>query len=620
MERRLSAILAADVVGYTRLMGEDEAGILVSLRSHIEDFISPLVSEHGGRIVKLMGDGILAEFHSAVGALQCAQKIQQGMQCRNEEIEQRRRIRFRMGINIGDVIVEGNDIYGDGVNIAARLEALSDPGGILLAQSAYEQVKGKVDGDFDDLGRKTLKNVADPIRVFRFQTTEGNVGAPSLRWKFHADGKVVASAAAVFLLIAGVVFWWQLNSAVEADRRNFQLPDRPSIAVLPFETFSSDEDYRYLADGVSEDIITQLARNAELTVMARSASFAVANKTDDAIEIARELGVYYLLTGSVRRSEDRLRITTQLVDGKSGNNVWAEAYDSTAAKVFDTQDEIVERIVGSLFSEVREIEKNAILRNPPESLDVYELALRGVARKHRLNPSDSVLAREDLARAIELDPDYAPAWLYLGWVEGIAIAFGWASDLGPSDLPGAISKIEKAIEIDPTLATAYQALGILRSWVGDTEGALQAAKRSVELGPGDADNILFLGRAFANIGAFDVAVETALKAFALNPIRPSYYDAALSRALWGQGSYDASLKAANDCLAKTPGYSACQVFQVASNIGLQEKDSAVRSAKDLLDLYPNMTVGVAVGGMGYAGAPSANARLSEQLSAAGLPD
>lgn len=620
MERRLSAILAADVVGYTRLMGADETGALAALLSHIEDLIAPLVSEHGGRIVKLMGDGVLVEFPSAVSALQCAVAIQSGMENRNAGTAQQQRIDFRIGINIGDVIVEGDDIYGDGVNIAARIESLSEPGGILLSQSAHDQVKGKVNGQFRDLGLKTLKNVADPIRVFGFQTGGVARKRPPLLGRHTARRIGLVLAVLILIAITGIGIGWYEDDASSGGRADFQLPDRPSIAVLPFETFRDDEAYRYLADGMSEDIITQLARNAELTVMARSASFAVAKKTSDAAEIARELGVYYLLTGSVRRSGDQLRITTQLVDGKSGTNVWAEAYQSTAETVFDTQDDIVERIVGSLFSEVREIEKGEILRRPPETLDVYELALRGVARKHRLNPADSKLARQDLSRAIELDPDYAPAWLYLGWVEGIAIAFGWASDLGPADLSSAISKIEKAIEIDPTLATAFQALGILRSWVGDTEGALQAARRSVELGPGDADNILFLGRAYANIGEFDKAVQTARKAFELNPIRPSYYDAAMSRALWGQGEYDASLKAASDCLAKTPGYSACQVFQVASNIALKKRDSASEAVRRLNELYPTMTIGVAVSGMGYAGDQSANARLAEQLKAAGLPD
>ncbi len=619
MKRRLSAILAADVVGFTRLMGEDEAGVHAGLRAHIDELISPLVSEHGGRVFKLMGDGVLAEFPSAVGALECAEKIQAGMRKRNSRSGHKQRIDFRIGINIGDVIVDDDDIYGDGVNVASRLESLADPGGIVVSQSAYDQVKGKVVGAFNDLGPKSLKNVKDAVTVFEFDPNGETI--PGKRYTQSFKPKLqLATSLAVLVGLAGLGYWWVQQADPEPDRGAFQLPDRPSVAVLPFDTFSNADDHRYLADGIAEDIITQLARNAELTVMARSASFAAASNSNNATDIASALDVYYLLTGSVRRTGDKLRITAQLVDGDSGNNVWAETYDSTAETVFDTQDDIVEKIAGSLFSEVREIEKSEILRQPPETLDVYELALRGVARKHRLNPADSVLAREDLSRAIKLDPNYAPAWLYLGWVEGIAIAFGWATDLGPNDLPDSISKIERAIELDPTLATAYQALGILKSWIGDVEGALQAAKRSVELGPGDADNILFLGRAYANIGAFDDAVETARRAFALNPIRPSYYDAALSRALWGQGSYEDALKLAKDCLAKTPGYSACQVFQIASIVALEDAGSARNAMQELLELYPDMTIGGAVNGMGYAGAPDANERLAESLAEAGFPE
>ena len=619
MERRLSAILAADVVGFTRLMSEDEAGVHAGLRGHIDQLISPLVSQHGGRIFKLMGDGVLAEFPSAVGALECAEKIQAGMRERNAGSGHQQRIDFRIGINIGDVIVDNDDIYGNGVNVASRLEALADAGGIVLSQSAYDQVKGKVSGAFKALGPKSLKNVNDPVTVVAFDPN-GEASPAKLYRQSFTPKLLLAAVLAVLVGLAGLGYWWVGRADPGSDRRAFQLPDRPSVAVLPFDTFSNADDHRYLADGIAEDIITQLARNAELTVMARSASFAAARDSNNATDIARILDVYYLLTGSVRRTGDQLRITAQLVDGESGNNVWAETYDSTAETVFDTQDDIIEKIAGSMFSEVREIEKSEILRRPPETLDVYELALRGVARKHRLNPADSVLAREDLSRAIELDPNYAPAWLYLGWVEGIAIAFGWAQDLGPNDLPGSVSKIEKAIELEPTLATAYQALGILKSWNGDVNGALQAAKRSVELGPGDADNILFLGRAYANIGAFDNAVETARRAFALNPIRPSYYEAALSRALWGQESYVEALALANDCLAKTPGYSACQVFQIASSVALDDADAASNGTRSLLELYPGMTIGVAVAGMGFAGAPDANEQLAKQLEEAGLPE
>jgi len=404
-----------------------------------------------------------------------------------------------------------------------------------------------------------------------------------------------------------------------SDPGKFRLPDRPSVAVLSLDTFSNDDDQRFLAEGIAEDIITQLTRNSALTVMERTATFALRDKGLSAKEIANELDVHYILEGSVRRAGDMLLISAQLIDAKTGDHVWSKRYDTTAATIYSTQDDIVENIVGTLFSEIREAEKAEILRRPPSNLDVYELTLRGGARKHRLGPESMQLAREDLRRAVELDPEYAPAWLYLGWVEAIAIVFKWRDDLDFSDLDDAIGKVEKAIELDPVLATAYQALGLLRAFDGDAQGALEAAKRSVELGPGDADNLLFLARAQASVGEFDQAIARMRHAVALNPARPSYYDYYLSRSLWGRDEFEEINRAATECLIKTPGFTACRVFQIVSYAGMGDTSQASKAVAALLEQVPSFTVEDAVRSVGFPGDENSNQRLAKQLIEAGLP-
>jgi adenylate cyclase len=485
MERRLAAILATDVVGYSRLIREDEAGTLAALKAHRNELIEPKIIQHGGRIVKLIGDGLLAEFPSAVGAVTCAVEIQHwlGEQC--AEVPEDKRILYRAGINIGDIVVEDEDIYGDGVNVAARLENLADPGGICIARNVFDQVKDKLDLTFDNLGDHWVKNIAEPVTVYRV-TLDDKAAALITPVAKAADKSaggrwpIMTTAVVGCVLILSTLAWWQpwAPGAMLPSARGERtpLPDKPSVAVLSFDTFSDEEEQRFLAEGIAEDIITQLARGTSLHVMARTSAFVLKDHGLDAREIAERLGVRYVLEGSVRRIEDKLRTTARLIDASAGDHVWAERYDVGASEIYVMQDDIVDKIVGTLASEIRETNKAALLRRPPDNLDVYELTTRGLARKHRLNAKDILLARGELLRAVELDPDYAPAWLYLGWVEALAIVFRWTDDPDFPTLGQAISNVEKSIELDPTLATAYQGLGLLKAFDGDAEGSLQAAR------------------------------------------------------------------------------------------------------------------------------------------------
>lgn len=620
MQRRLSAVLCYDAVEYSRAMAADEQGTLEFLKKFRRDVIGPIARSHSGRTVKLMGDGALMEFGSAVDAVTFAV----GMQCAANRLraEAATPLMFRVGINIGDVVVEDGDIYGDGVNVAARLEGLAEAGGICIARNVKNQIAGKLDLDLDDLGDVPVKNLDEPVHVFRIVLSrKAEALAASTPTKPSSVLKKVRAPAVLVmstLLVIGGLGWWYSNTPAPEDAAMTERRTEPSVAVLPFDDFGGEERGRFLGEGIAEDITTELARNSDITIIARSTTFALREKGLDATAIARELGVEYVLEGSVRRVGDELRIVAQLIEGTTGRQVWAERYDIGASEIFGAYDRLLEKIAGTLFSEVRSTEKVKVLRRPPETLDVYELSLRGLALKHRLSPEDIRLAREDLKRAVELDPEYSPAWLYLGWVEVIAIIFEWTDDLDFSDLGEATDKIRHAISLDPTYATAYQALSLALTASGDVEAALQASERSVELGPGDADNRLFLARALASNGRFEEAVAQARKATSLNPVRPSYYDYHLGRALWGIDEITQSTRLMKDCLTKAPGFTACRVFLAADHAAAGNAEEASRAIVELHRRMPDFTLEDAIRAVGFPGDPQADDKLSIQLRSAGL--
>ncbi len=598
----------------------DEEATVEKLKA-LRNIIRTQVEKHNGRVFGSAGDSTIAEFTSPVETVRCAVTIQNAIANRIQNADPQSvdgQLHLRIGINLGDVIVDGDNLLGDGVNIAARLETLAGPGEVFISRSVLEQVRKQLPFSYDDIGEQRVKNIADPISVYRVNPEQ----TPAKLWQSSLTGsrRLQALAAAIVMFFASIGVWWFLSGHTSQEQAEFKLPDLPSIAVLSLDTFGDDKDLRFLAEGISEDIITQLARNTNLIVMARTATFSLKDKGLTAKEISDKLNVKYALEGSVRRSGDKLRVTTQLIEAKTGKHVWAEHYDFVASAVFTTQDDIVEKIVGTLLSEIREVDKANILRRPPSDLDVYQLTLNGLALKHKLNPKDTQRAIDDLRQAVKLDPGYAPAWLYLGWEEALAIVFKWPIDGKVStDLKGALAKIEKAIELDSTLATAYQALGLVRTFTGDAQGALEAAKRSVELGPGDADNLLVYARALASNGDFDASLDKARYAMALNPYQPSYYSYNLGRTLWGKGEYKDTLVSENKCLTKAPEFTACRLLKIAAYIGMDDLASATKAVKVLLQQSPTYTVEDALKAVGFPGSKSVNARLANQLTEAGLP-
>jgi adenylate cyclase len=448
--RRLTAILAADVAGYSRLMGADEEGTLAALKALRRELADPKIKEHRGRIVKTTGDGLLIEFASVVDAVRCAVEVQREMAERNAEVAPERRIEFRMGINVGDIIKDGRDIYGDGVNVAARLEALAEPGGICVSRVVRDQVRDKLDFAFEDMGEQQVKNIVRPVRVHRvLLSTRPGPSKP----------------------IAGT-----------ATRTSLVLPDKPSIAVLPFTNMSSDPEQEFFADGIAEDVITALSRYPSLFVIARNSCFTYKGRAVDVKQVGRELGVRYVLEGSLRKSGNRIRITAQLVEAESSKHIWAERYDRDLADIFAVQDEITEAVTIAVAPAIADAELHRAMRKPPASLDAWAAYQRGLWHSGNVTADDCALAEEFFRQAISLDPNFADAHSGLAVAQvltGMQFRIGELADR----LNSAEASARQAVALDGNNAVAHASLSHVLRMRRDFRGALAEAERALALSP-----------------------------------------------------------------------------------------------------------------------------------------
>ncbi len=476
VQRRLAAILAADVVGYSRLMGEDEAGTLARLKSLRKELMKPKIAGGRGRIVKLMGDGLLAEFPSVVEAVRCAVDIQRDMAGREAGLPEEHRIRLRIGVNLGDIIVEGSDIYGDGVNVAARLEGLSEPGGICISGKVYEEVRNKLPTAFEDLGEQEVKNIREPVRVYR--------------WTAAAD---------------------PMPGIAEADGA-LPLPNKPSIAVLPFDNMSGDAEQEYFSDGITEDIITELARFSSLFVIARNSSFSFKGQAIEAKDIARRLGVRYLVEGSVRRAGNRVRITAQLIDATHDAHLWAERYDRDLEDIFAVQDEVTRAIVTAIEPELVSAERARARRRPPNNMDAWEWCQRGLWHHYHYSADENATAQEMFNRAIELDPGFAQSHAALAYSLFVERLMGFASD--PEDtLTRAHEAAKTAVSLDDKDSFGQFVFGRICTMLGKHDTAIDAQDVAVALNPnaalahyGRGYVLSLIGRAEEALGAIDEAL------------------------------------------------------------------------------------------------------------------
>jgi TolB-like protein/class 3 adenylate cyclase/Flp pilus assembly protein TadD len=518
VNRKLAAILAADVVGYSRLMGADEVGTLRALKAARKDCLDPSIASYGGRIVKTTGDGLLVEFQSVVDAVACAVTMQRKMLAHDANAASGARIVFRVGINIGDIIIDANDIFGDGVNIAARLESICEPGGLCISDIAYDQVRDKLPLSFVDRGEQQVKNIVRPVRVFGL-SPQAIAEAPELERGRAAPAKpripmLVGAALAAALLVIGSAWWATRTSAPRQETAQpVDIEGRPSIAVLPLASLGTDSKDDYFGDGLTEDIISALGRFPEFVVRSRNAVFSYKGKTPKPEQVGRDLDVRYIVEGSIRRSPERIRISIGLTSAARATQLWSETYDIAPKDIFSVQDDITRRIARTLASRLTGVELAKAATKQPSSLEAYDLVLRGRDMYARVNRSANSQARTLFKRAIELDPNYAPAYVGLGRVELNGVMQGWTADPRAA-LQRAENLGQKAISLDPGNAGAHALLGSSYVRYGDYDRALDEMQRAIKLNNSDPSAYAGLAAAFLWSGNIDNAIknfETAEK-------------------------------------------------------------------------------------------------------------
>jgi TolB-like protein/class 3 adenylate cyclase/Tfp pilus assembly protein PilF len=596
-ERKLAAILAADVVGYSRLVGNDEAGTIARLKALRQKFIEPLIAEYHGRVVKLMGDGALVEFASAVDAVECAVAIQKGVAEREAAVADDRRLTFRIGINVGDIIVEDGDILGDGVNVAARLEGLAEPGGICIARNVWNQVKAKLGLPFEPMGEHKVKNIAEPVTVYRVNFDAG--GRASGRRLVRARRWQAVAAALVLLLALGAGGAWYgmrplpglmtAGAAVvpaAAEKPALPLPDKPSIAILPFENLSGDPKQERLAGGITEDVITDLSRFRELFVIARNSTEVYKGKPVDIRQVAHDLGVQYVLEGSLQIDGERVRITAQLIDGITGAHLWAERYDRPTDDIFVVQDEVTQKIAGTLATPMAGVltraGRESAHRKPPESLQAYEDYLLGIEYKHRFTQEDNQKAKELLSKAIEIDPSFVRAYVGLAMAYSNDIDDGWTSSRAGS-LNAWLKAVRTALALDPSDSQAHMMLANYCQYTGDFEQSLAEFEKAMSLNTNDADVLLIAAWGMPWFGRPEQAAELADRAIRLNPNYPDWYNQGLLPVYFFTGQYDRALAVTQSRLNREMWD---YVFRPLVYAQLGRTTDAATAAADLVESSP----------------------------------
>ena len=580
VQRRLAAVLAADVVGYSSLMAADEVATLSLLKARRRGVLEPLVAKHQGRVFKVAGDGVLVEFASAVNAVQCAIELQEQMAAENENSLDAQAIILRVGVNLGDVIVEGSDLYGDGVNIAARLEAIAEPGDVLVSGTAYDNVHNKVRVGFEDLGVQSLKNMSDPVRTYRITS------APS---------------------IAGPV--------------RKAIADRPSIAVLPFDNMSRDPEQEYFSDGMVEEIITALSRLRWLFVISRNSSFAYRGRAVDVKRIGRELGVRYILEGSVRKAGNRVRITGQLIDSSTGMHLWADRFDGALEDIFDLQDQVTASVVGAISPKLEQAEIERAKRKPTSSLDAYDYYLRGMAAVHLWTKEGNSEALQHFKRATELDPGFAAAYGMAARCYSQRKAGGWA-DGGAEEVADAERLARRAVEFGKDDALALSTAGIALAYVvGDLDEGAAFIEQALALNPNLAWAWLFSGFVNVWLGNPEIAIERVARAMRLSPQDFQYFNmqVATAGAHLMAGRFVEALSWGKAAARAHPNYVLCDGIVAASAAHAGQLDEAKQVVSRMRQLQPQLRIADLLGVFPVR-RPEHRAKWAEGLRMAGLSD
>jgi adenylate cyclase len=575
MERRLSAILAADIAGYSALMGADEARTVRDLKGH-QAVVLPMVGEFGGRIIDTAGDGILAEFPSVVNAVKCAVAIQSKMAERNATIEPEHRMQFRVGINIGDVVYDEARIYGDGINVAARLEGIAEAGGICISSKVYEEISGRIDLTYEDIGEQQLKNIARPVRAYhlRLDSTVTSAPAPAL-------------------------------------------PDKPSIAVLPFLNMSGDQEQEYFVDGMTEDLITDLSKVSGLFVIARNSSFTYKGKAVDVKRIGRELGVRHVLEGSVRKAGNRVRITAQLIDAGSGGHLWAERFDRDLTDIFSMEDEVVEKIVRALAVTLTQGEERRLRRRGTGNVEAYELWLRGRELLTRSTRDSVEQARAMYRRAIEIDMNFPAPHAGLALAAISDYVSDWALDPAQA-LDEAERWARRAVELNDQEPVSHMALGNVLLWRRDHEGALSEFRHMIVLDPNFAQGQAATGLALMYAGRAAEALEPIATAMRLDPHYSPIVLHFLAQANYSLGEYETAAQLLVRRIARTPGTDSSRMLLASCYGHLGRGEDARATWAELLQVNPEFSLTQREGVLPYKD-PGDFQRIAEGLAKAGLP-
>jgi adenylate cyclase len=621
-KRKLTAILSADVKGYSRLMSQDEEGTVRVLKQH-RLTISGLVSEHRGRVVDSPGDNILAEFASVVDAVKCAVKIQETLKGKNVELPENRRMEFRIGVNLGDVIEDEDRVYGDGVNIAARLEGVAEAGGICVSGTAFDQVKNKLSVGYQYLGKQTVKNIPDPVRAYKVLMEPEAAGKvigekePKQRkWGWKAPATV-----AVLVLVSGGLVWnfYMRSPRIEPaskDKMAFPLPDKPSIAVLPFDNMSGDPKENYFSDGLTEQIITSLSKAQRLFVIARNSTFVYKGKPVKIQHVAEDLGVRYVLEGSVQKSSDRLRITAQLIDAITGRHIWSEHYDRKVKDVFAIQDNITLEILNALDVKLSRGEK---IGKNTDSLEAYFKILQVSDFLYQFNKESNMQARKLAEEAIRVDPQFGRAYYGLAAITMMDVPLGISKAPKDSRMK-AIELCQKATSLDDTLAGAYGLLGYLYVQIGEYEKGIQAGERAIEVEPSSADAHSLLAQVLNLSDRAQEAIALNEKAFRLNPVGPTTYyytHASLSYILTGR--YEDAVKITRQELSRWPNNVLAHARLVWALSAWGHDEEASAAAQSLLRIDPKFSAKRLASALTFKDT-SVAPRYLEHMRKAGLPE
>jgi len=593
-KRKLAAILSTDVVGYSRLMEDNEEATIQSINAYRKS-ISTLVEQHRGRVVDTTGDNLMAEFSSVVDAVQCAVETQKEISERNADLPENRRMLFRIGVNLGDIVEEDDKIYGDGVNIAARLESLAEAGGICISRTAYGQVKNKLNLGYEYLGEHSVKNISEPVHVYKVLMDADAAGKVIGEKRQEKRRMTLAAMIALIIGLGGLAGWYlyieqtKRIAPASVEKMAFPLPDKPSIAVLPFDNLSGDPEQDYFSDGLSEEIITALSKVPRMFVIARNTTFTYKGQAVKVKQVAEELGVRYVLEGSIRKDENKIRITAQLIDATAGHHLWAERYDRDLKDIFVLQDEITMKILSELELRLTEGEQALIYRRGTNNLQVYLKFLQAVHYVRNTNPEDNRKARKIIEDIISIEPNYAMAYGLLGETYMMDVWFGTTKS--PIDsLRKAASILEKALYFDKSLGAPYAILGHINVLKRDWEKGISLGYQAIELEPNGANSHYHLGMGLNFADRSEEAIPILKKAIRLNPVASGLYVHHIAIAYRMMEQYDKAVEYGEKAVQRSPNYHFAHLNLAACYLLAGREEEARAEAKEVIRLNPGFSL------------------------------